>query len=125
MSPYEHALHAVGRGPDHLGDRAEVDHPYGLTSEERGVVELLCMGLSNQAICAATSIKPRTVEWRLTAAMKKMGAGSRLQVALRWVREQEEQRAERLMAHIHRSQHKGMPREGCPLCETFNEEEIA
>lgn len=57
-----------------------------LTEQERRVVDLARDGLSNPEIGEALYLSPRTVQWHLTRAFKKLGVRSRAELLARWVR---------------------------------------
>lgn len=60
--------------------------PWGLTPHERRCVELLLVYEQNKAIAAALGVTHRTVEHHLASAMKKMEAGGRVRMAVKWDR---------------------------------------
>ena len=137
MTPFQLAVAACDAeevlhpsGPKHLAlvasllPHAERDVA-SLSACEREVLEALAEGLTNKGIAQRMSVSESTVKSHyLPSMMDKLGVRTRVGLARLWLDEVHAQRMERLMAHIHRSQHKGMPREGCPLCETFTEEKI-
>jgi DNA-binding NarL/FixJ family response regulator len=55
--------------------------PAALSPAERQVVRLAILGRSNLAIARARDVSPRTIENQLSAAMKKLGASSRADLA--------------------------------------------
>ncbi len=54
-----------------------------LTRAERAVVALAAAGLSNQQIARARKSAPRTVANQLASAFRKVGVGSRFELAAR------------------------------------------
>ncbi len=72
-------LHAAGvrglmRGP-HTATR---EHPFGLTTRELQVLQLLCKGLRNAEIAQRLSRSVRTVDHHLAAVFAKLGVDSRV-----------------------------------------------
>jgi non-specific serine/threonine protein kinase len=61
-------------------------NPDVLTAREREVAALIAQGHSNRAIAQALYIEVKTVEAHLTRILAKLGASSRLQVAI-WMLE--------------------------------------
>ena len=60
--------------------RAARTDPLGLTSRERGVLELLREGLSNRAIAAHLHRSERTVEHHVSTLLAKLGVASRAEL---------------------------------------------
>ena len=60
--------------------------PIGLTLAERRVVELVAEGLTNREVAEVLARSPKTVEWTLTNAYRKLGVRSRTQLAIRVAR---------------------------------------
>lgn len=56
--------------------------PFGLTAQELVVIRLLCDGLSNKEIAEALGISSITVKRHLANLCDKLGASSRLEVAV-------------------------------------------
>jgi non-specific serine/threonine protein kinase len=61
-------------------------HPDALTAREREVSALVAQGRSNREIAQALMVEVKTVEAHLTRILAKLGATSRVQVAI-WVRD--------------------------------------
>lgn len=55
----------------------------GLSEQELRVASLAAEGLSNAEIGECLSLSPRTVQWHLNNAFKKMGVRSRTELAVR------------------------------------------
>ncbi|HYF27718.1 MAG TPA: helix-turn-helix transcriptional regulator [Baekduia sp.] len=66
-------LHASGARPRRAAQRG----PQALTTSERRIVEFAAGGLSNRAIGETLVLMPRTVEWHLGHAYRKLGVASR------------------------------------------------
>ena len=64
----------------HEETRAEVPTP--LTGAERDVARLVRKGLSNAQIASARGASVRTVANQIAAIMRKLGVGSRVEIAL-------------------------------------------
>ena len=58
-------------------------HDFGLTDRECRVLALLADGLADQAIGGALAISVATVESEVRAIMRKLGAASRTEAAVR------------------------------------------
>jgi DNA-binding CsgD family transcriptional regulator len=71
------ALHATGARPR----RTERRGPESLTPAERRVVDLAAAGMTNRQIGEELVLAPRTVEWHLGHAFKKLGVGSRRELS--------------------------------------------
>ena len=56
-----------------------------LTEHELRVASLACEGLSNTEIAAALVLSPRTVQWHLSRAFKKLSVRSRTELAVAWL----------------------------------------
>jgi DNA-binding CsgD family transcriptional regulator len=56
-------------------------NPAGLTAREVEVLALLAAGLPNAAIAAKLVLSPRTVDHHVSAVLRKLGAGSRVEAA--------------------------------------------
>jgi DNA-binding NarL/FixJ family response regulator len=61
--------------------------PYGLTSHERIVLELLVSGKSNKELGRILNISTFTVNGYVKIILRKMGVASRTEAAVRAVRE--------------------------------------
>jgi DNA-binding CsgD family transcriptional regulator len=71
-----HEARAAGASPPPAGSGVEV-----LTPQERRVVEVVAGGASNQDAAAALFLSPRTVEYHLSSAYRKLGVTSRTALA--------------------------------------------
>ena len=62
-------------------------HPpeIALTEHELRVASLACEGLSNLEIAEALVLSPRTVQWHLSRAFKKLAVRSRTELAVAWL----------------------------------------
>ena len=56
-----------------------------LTEHELRVASLACEGLSNSEIAEALVLSPRTVQWHLNRAFKKLSVRSRTELAVAWL----------------------------------------
>lgn len=56
-----------------------------LTDRELRVVSLACEGLSNARIAETLVLSPRTVQWHLNRAFKKLGVRSRTELVVGWM----------------------------------------
>lgn len=56
-----------------------------LTQHELRVASLACEGLSNSEIAVALVLSPRTVQWHLNRAFKKLSVRSRTELAVAWL----------------------------------------
>jgi DNA-binding CsgD family transcriptional regulator/tetratricopeptide (TPR) repeat protein len=68
---------AIPRGPR----RATKQDPFGLTSREREVLELICVGLTNGQVAERLFISERTVHHHVSAILTKMDVTSRREAA--------------------------------------------
>lgn len=66
-----------------LGETARPEA--ALTEHELRVASLACEGLSNTEIAAALVLSPRTVQWHLNRAFKKLSVRSRTELAVAWL----------------------------------------
>lgn len=55
-----------------------------LTQTERRVAALASEGLTNQQIAEQLHLSPRTIQWHLGRAFRKLGLRSRTELAARW-----------------------------------------
>lgn len=60
----------------------DIDLPATLTDRERDVVRLVAAGASNRDVAAALYVSVRTVEVHLTRVFRKLGVGSRVELAV-------------------------------------------
>lgn len=58
-------------------------HPLGLSQREQQVLEMIAAGKSNKQIARDLKRSPRTVEHHVSAVLGKLGASTRMEVALR------------------------------------------
>lgn len=100
IPPHDHHHDAAG-GLDSGGeagqpedDDDEAEHPadadesrYGLTTRERGVLELLTEGKTDKEIAEVLDISPLTVHKHVSSILSKMGAHSRTEASTRALRE--------------------------------------
>lgn len=56
----------------------------GLTQTEEQIVALASEGLTNKQIGERLFLSPRTVQWHLSRAFRKLGLRSRTELAARW-----------------------------------------
>lgn len=56
----------------------------GLTQTEEQIVSLVSEGLTNKEIGRRLYLSPRTVQWHLGRAFRKLGVRSRTELAARW-----------------------------------------
>lgn len=56
----------------------------GLTRTEEQIVALASEGLTNKQIGERLFLSPRTVQWHLSRAFRKLGLRSRTELAARW-----------------------------------------
>lgn len=56
-----------------------------LTEHELRVASLACEGLSNSEIAEALVLSPRTVQWHLNRAFKKLSVRTRTELAVAWL----------------------------------------
>ena len=56
-----------------------------LTDQELRIASLACEGLSNTDIATALVLSPRTVQWHLNKAFKKLAVRSRTELAVMWL----------------------------------------
>lgn len=56
----------------------------GLTATEEQIVTLASEGLTNKQIGEKLYLSPRTVQWHLSRAFRKLGLRSRTELAARW-----------------------------------------
>ena len=79
------ALGVVDRMPKpRRGPKPETRaHPLGLSRREQEVLEMIAVGKSNKQIARDLKRSPRTVEHHVSAVLGKLGASSRMEVALR------------------------------------------
>ena len=60
-----------------------------LSETERQIVELVVAGRRNREVAAELSLSPNTVAWNLSKIYRKLGVGSRTELAAAWRRMQE------------------------------------
>jgi DNA-binding NarL/FixJ family response regulator len=65
-----------------IADEPGVAMPSGLTEAERDIVRHLRAGSSNEQIARARGTSERTVAKQVSALLRKLGVGSRVEVAL-------------------------------------------
>ena len=56
----------------------------GLTDTEEQIVSLVSEGLTNKEVGQRLYLSPRTVQWHLGRAFRKLGLRSRTELAARW-----------------------------------------
>jgi two-component system nitrate/nitrite response regulator NarL len=66
----------------HPSNPAACRRPFGLTRREREVLELVVAGCSNKEIAQACAVSEETVKHHLTRMFDKVGASSRLELAM-------------------------------------------
>ncbi len=71
---HQAGVRGVARGPRN----ATREHPFGLTTRELQVLQLLCSGLRNAEIAQRLSRSVRTVDHHLAAVFAKLGVDSRV-----------------------------------------------
>lgn len=59
---------------------------YGLSDRELAVIRLVVEGMTNQAIAGELHVSPSTVQAHVASGMRKLGARSRTQLAVRALR---------------------------------------
>jgi DNA-binding CsgD family transcriptional regulator len=67
-----------------MRDRADHNHPAGLSDREVEVLELAAKGMTNAAIGDALYISPRTAAQHLRSVYNKLGVNSRAAAVARW-----------------------------------------
>jgi DNA-binding CsgD family transcriptional regulator len=77
------------RKPTYRHLRASLTNPYGLTHKEREVVVCVAEGLTNAEIGRLMGVTEQTVKFHVGRVMDKMECRRRVQLAVKWVREQE------------------------------------
>jgi DNA-binding CsgD family transcriptional regulator len=67
-----------------IGGRTAVEGE--LSETERRIVELVVTGCRNREVAAELSLSPNTVTWNLSKVFRKLGVGSRTELAAAWPR---------------------------------------
>lgn len=66
---------------------SNIEIPYDLlTFREKEIMELVAKGLQNKEIAGCLGVKKRTVEFHISNILSKLGAGSRVEAVLNWIK---------------------------------------